>query len=333
MVNPEQALGDLRAHLNAPGWRERARQAALSVAIPTYRREGYLIQTLASLAACDPLPGEVLVVDQTQAHEAETTLALESAVAAGFVRWLRHQPPSATASRNRALREAQGEVLLFLDDDVSVDPGLIEAHWRRYQEDPWLAGVAGRVVEPDFPSAPLPYHFRISLSGRVRHNYEFEALCETRGGAGCNVSLRRNVGLSVGGFDERFVGSANNEDADFIARLAERGRFLYDPAASLVHHAARRGGGRSKEGDAERMRVYFHNDAYYFLRRAQAWQVPLYLARQPLTSLRIAQGAYERVFPGLPLGPAAFPRALAACTQGVLAGFRTYLRSKAASEL
>jgi GT2 family glycosyltransferase len=58
-----------------------------------------------------------------------------------------------------------------------------------------------------------------------------------------NLSVRRERALEVGGFDENFVGVAYRFETDFCRRLRARGgSILFEPAASVRHLKAPRGG-------------------------------------------------------------------------------------------
>jgi len=80
----------------------------LSIAIPTFGREGVLLDTLDQVLAAKPADAEVLVVDQTADHEVATRQRLHAWADAGDIRWIQQQqqqqPPSLTNARNRALR-------------------------------------------------------------------------------------------------------------------------------------------------------------------------------------------------------------------------------------
>ena len=71
-------------------------------------------------------------------------LAREPAADAG-ARYLRTEP-GLTRQRNAGVRAAEGDVVVFLDDDVEVAPGLFAALARGY-EDPGVIGATGVVVE------------------------------------------------------------------------------------------------------------------------------------------------------------------------------------------
>ena len=65
----------------------------LSIIIPTYGRDRVLCDTIAALLVVRDPAGELLVMDQTPTHDAETTEQLASWDQAGVIRWMRHQPP------------------------------------------------------------------------------------------------------------------------------------------------------------------------------------------------------------------------------------------------
>jgi glycosyltransferase involved in cell wall biosynthesis len=104
---------------------------ALSVAIPTYRRDQVLIDTVRDLLAFDPPPAEILVLDQTPEHAPDVATVLRDWDTAGQIRWLRLPEPSIPRAMNRGLLEARQEIVLFLDDDIIPGLGLVAAHARQ----------------------------------------------------------------------------------------------------------------------------------------------------------------------------------------------------------
>ncbi len=75
----------------------------VTIAIPTYRREQVLIDTIECLFRLDPGAAEILVLDQTTEHTPQT-----DAVAAGLdrrrqIRWLRLPEPSIPRAMNQGL--------------------------------------------------------------------------------------------------------------------------------------------------------------------------------------------------------------------------------------
>ena len=100
----------------------------ITVAIPTYRRERVLVETLEYLLALSPPPAEILVLDQTERHEDATTEALQRWHEVGAVRWVRLAEPSIPKAMNQGLLLATQSVVLFLDDDIRPEPDLLRHH-------------------------------------------------------------------------------------------------------------------------------------------------------------------------------------------------------------
>lgn len=212
----------------------------LTVAIPTFGREGVLIHTLEQiLAALDPTRMELLVVDQTPRHEEATERQLRVWQDGGRLRRVTLSPPSLPAARNRAYQEARGEIVLFLDDDVILPPHLLAKHLEAY-EDPALAAVTGQVFNCLDPNRPPPLD---RPREGTRPHALVDAPCSARNISGGNHSVRRHVALAIGGFDEYFVAAALAEDLDFAQRLLDAGhRILYQPEAWIIHLGVKSGG-------------------------------------------------------------------------------------------
>jgi len=209
----------------------------VTIAIPTYRREQVLLDTLAYLAALEAPAAEILVLDQTELHEAATEQALREMNERGLIRWLRLPEPSIPTAMNQGLVQAKCPVVLFLDDDIRPEPGLVAAHGAAhatYAD----ALVAGRVLQPwdegkDY-SGDTRFHF---ATGQGRWIDEF---------MGGNFSVPRALALALGGFDENFVRVAYRFEAEFAHRWLARGhRIRFEPAATLHHLKVVTGGTRT----------------------------------------------------------------------------------------
>jgi GT2 family glycosyltransferase len=231
----------------------------LTIVIPTYGRGEVLLETLKHLFALNPPSSEILVIDQTEEHSSQVSGTLEMWQASGWIRWLRQKSPSIPGAMNRGLLEASHPFVLFLDDDIVPHSGLVEAHARALDET-GAALVAGRIVQPwqvgrDF-SHDDGFHFATVRPAWIQ---------DFMGG---NFSVRRNIMLRLGGFDERFVRVAYNFEAEFAHRLRRAGfRIYYEPTAS-IHHLRVSTGGTRKFGDHLRsFRPDHAVGAYYFILR------------------------------------------------------------------
>ena len=217
----------------------------VTLIIPSYRRGPILSRTLAHLRICEPQAEEWLIVDQS--GQIDSAVEKEIRAAGSKARIIRLERPNAQAARNRAAREARGEILLFLDDDVVPDRDLIEAHRSNYR-DPNIHAVGGFYTEPGENATAktgeevgwLP----LTRLERIPANYVERV--DSPLWPSCNGSIRREVYLKIGGMDENFRYTLY-DDTDLSLRLEKRGyRCVHDPRARLVHLKEPTGGVRPR---------------------------------------------------------------------------------------
>lgn len=242
----------------------------VSIVVPTYCREQVLLDTLGQLLTQDPPALEILVMDQTEQHETATETLLQELSHTNRIRWIRLGKPSIPAAMNQALLQAQSELVLFVDDDVTVDPSLVTNHARAHRQS-GAAAVVGQIIQPwEQPLVPGEDPFRGG-----RHNepdaFRFNAADRHwihRVMAG-NLSVRRDLAIAVGGFDENFVKAAYRFEAEFADRLGTHGhRILFEPSASLHHLKAERGGTREYRLPWTTVKPDHAVGEYYYLFRA-----------------------------------------------------------------
>jgi GT2 family glycosyltransferase len=227
--------------------------AALSIVIPTFKRERVLIETLEHLLRLPNPAHEILVIDQTLTHAPATAEQLELLNAAGQIRWIFHQPPSIPAAMNRGALEAGGELLLFLDDDIVPNAALLESHIAAHAKSQGDL-VAGRVLQPW-------HHDEHDLESFTSAVGEFKQ--EFMGG---NFSISRDLLMNLGGFDENFKGAAYRYEREFADRLLEHGRAIwYEPSALIRHLHHSSGGTRSKGDHLTSWNPRHPVGAYYYL--------------------------------------------------------------------
>ena len=232
------------------------RPLPISVAIPTYRREAVLIDTLRYLLSLPDVAMEILVLDQTETHEFTTSIELENMEKSGQIRWIKLVEPSIPKAMNQALIHANCDIVLFVDDDVRPESDLLVAHLHAhslYAE----ALIAGRVIQPwqegqDF-SRDSEFHFASTKSREVD---EF---------IGCNFSVHRRFSLAIGGFDENFVKVAYRFEAEFAHRFRAARHPIWFESSACLHHLKSEVGGTRTFGDFLRTLRPDHSvGAYYF---------------------------------------------------------------------
>lgn len=140
---------------------------------------------------------------------------------------------------NQGLALAEGEYVLFLNNDTVVTPGWLNAMLRLFQDEP-LCGMVGPVS--NYVSGPQQIEagygpgvegLEAFAASRLpvwrNHCWELPRL------VGFCLLLRRSLAQQLGGFDERF-GLGNYEDDDLCMRVSREGWRLLVACDSFVHH-------------------------------------------------------------------------------------------------
>lgn len=241
-----------------------------SIVIPTMKRPEVLRETLASVIECDPPAHEVIIID-ADPHESARGVVDELAARDGSprFRYLR-SVPSLTRQRNLGIDEAEGDVVVFLDDDVVV-PTLLFVRLDEAYADSDVVGATGQVVEEADQRIGNPRsRIRRLLFGRgqgrftpfgyPRYVIDVHAAHDVEYMLGCFMTARREAAARVR-FDETLGGYALCEDDDFSYRLSRRGRIRYIPNLVVLHHKF----GFSASKDTRAFgRLVVRNRAYLF---------------------------------------------------------------------
>jgi len=125
----------------------------VSVVIPTYDRERLLADTVRSVFDSelgDTGRWQLIVVDDGSAVPAAEVLAGLDVPPQCSMLIARQDNAGVGAARNRGFREALGQIVLFLDDDMILPPGALRAHVEAHRLHP-NAVVFGRSPYVDQP--------------------------------------------------------------------------------------------------------------------------------------------------------------------------------------
>ena len=163
------------------------------------------------------------------------------------IRYIHEEQPGLNIARNRALREAGGEIVVFCDDDAVPDHDWLRAHLRNFA-DPLVMCATGLTMPLELETEAQEIFERYSPFGRgfKRRIYDSSTLSPWeagRAGAGANMSLRRSVLEQIGEFDEALDAgtlTCSGGDTEYFARILTLGfRIVYDPAALSWHRHRR----------------------------------------------------------------------------------------------
>lgn len=326
-------LGEL-ARLSTACPRHIEPRAAVTVAVCTRNRASQLGECLDALRALDYPPHllDVVIVDNAPADASTRDVV----AAYPAMRYVCEPRPGLNWARNRAVREARGEIVAFTDDDVSVDRGWVAALAGAFEEEPHVMCVTGLVVPDELDTRAQILFEQYGGFGRgfVRHVYRVGPRQSAgrmyggtgRFGTGANMAFRRAFFDLEGVFDPALdVGTPANGggDLEMFFRVLKHGHALvYEPAA-VVRHRHRRGYAELR-GQIASNGVGFYA---YLMRTVQAYpDERLAIAR--LGTWWLWWWSVRRLLRAI-VHPRAFPLDLViAELKGSFAGLRRYAKSR-----
>lgn len=239
-----------------------------TVALCTHNHADRLTRTLADLPQISPPAAvwEFLIIDNGSRDATPALLASHTWPAGWDVRVVREEKLGLSNARNRAIAEARGEYIIFLDDDETADPDWLCAYERLiratgadafggrirvlFEEDfrpPWLSDeLLGFLGELNRADAIVP------LTDRGTSFY------------GGNFGFRRVLAGQVGGFDamlgRKGGDNTGGEEVDFYRRLLAAGCKVWWTPEAVIHHRIQ----------AEKLNRGYFRDLHYRQGRMEA---------------------------------------------------------------
>jgi GT2 family glycosyltransferase len=227
----------------------------LSIIIPTYNRPDYLRATVEQVLEQNFTDFELIIIDQSP-----EPISLPSDSRLHYYHFATRL--GAPQAKNEGIARANGEIFVFLDDDIKLSSKDFLAEHSVCYTDPIVGGVAGRVLDQVVRPNTRSTQSIITWGGRTVENLTGTKACTIGSARGANMSLRAEVFRRVGGFDPGYTGNALLEELDMTTRVRAAGwRLVFTPKAELVHFSAPHGGVRSNPQSQEYFR--FRNTAYY----------------------------------------------------------------------
>ncbi len=212
----------------------------VSIIIPVFNQLEYTKQCLEALTRNTPSElYEVVIVNNGSTDGTSDFLRREES--AGSLRAVFNPENLGFAKAcNQGAQIAQGQYILFLNNDTVPQPGWLEAMISMAESDPQIGIVGSRLLYPDgtiqhagiaFTDQGLSYHVFRGAPG------DYPAALESRDWpavTGACLLIRRDLFQRLGGFDEDF--HMYVEDLDLCLRAWEKGfRVAYCPTSVLIH--------------------------------------------------------------------------------------------------
>jgi len=216
-----------------------AQTPAASVVVPSLGRRASLVRVLSALARQQAPQGafEVVVVcDGDRDGSAAACRALAPTLPYDL-RILEQDTQGPASARNRGVHAANGELIVFLDDDVLPDPTLVATHLAAHADQRQLASIGPLLPPTDlalslwggWEERMLCRQYDDMVAGRWKATYrQFYT---------GNAAVRKDQILAAGGFDPSFKRA---EDVELALRLSEQGtKFVFLPQARGWHYVQR----------------------------------------------------------------------------------------------
>ena len=215
----------------------------LSFIICTYNRDKYIYQCLDHLAQNKYWQDwEIVLVDNnsTDKTAVECQRFIEKYPTIEYHYFLEKQQGLSFA-RNRGIKEANGEWLVFLDDDAIVEQDYVTTLLGHLQNYPNI-GAFGGAIEPWFEEGEPNWYSKWAMGfvSAIDRGDKIHIFPENKFPIGANMGIRREVIDKVGLFNTELGRIGNNllagEEKDLFNRIREAGfQILYFPGIKVKH--------------------------------------------------------------------------------------------------
>ena len=169
-------------------------EIAISVVIPVHNGGMNFRACLLSLQAADPPPHEIIVVSD---GDTDGSGRLAEKFGAKVLRIPNPEGPA--RARNLGAHHAEGDILFFVDADVTIRPDAMDRVAAAFQNDTALAAVFGA-----YDDEPLETNFLSQYKNLFHHYVHHTAKREASTFWGACGAIRREIFLEIGGFNEKY---------------------------------------------------------------------------------------------------------------------------------
>ena len=217
----------------------------ISIIICTYNREKYIRPLLESIAKNDyPTTDYEIVLVDNNCTDNTRGVYEQFATANPMVtlRYVVEPEQGLSAARNRGIKEAKGDIIIYVDDDALVDTDYIRQyaeHFATYPETMAAGGPIEPLYETKEPSWMSPYT-KALLTAWMNYGNQVREYPNGRYPGGGNAAYRKEVFERVGLFNTELGRKGNlllaSEEKDIFDKMKALGmKVLYLPTPVLHH--------------------------------------------------------------------------------------------------
>ena len=116
----------------------------ISIIIPTYKRTDYLKDCLGSIIRQRAKDFEILVI--SDGYHPSTDALMKNYSKYKNIRYFKQQNSGPAVARNKGLKSAAGDIIVFLDDDCIVGADWIDKIAQAHARYPEISAIAGSII-------------------------------------------------------------------------------------------------------------------------------------------------------------------------------------------
>jgi glycosyltransferase involved in cell wall biosynthesis len=217
----------------------------ISIVICTYNREKYINPLLESIAKNDfpTTEYEIVLVDNNCTDNTRSVCDQFAAAHPEITfRYVVEQTQGLSAARNKGIQEAQGEIIIYVDDDALVDTTYIGSYATHFATNPEMM-AAGGPIEPLYetkePSWMSPYT-KALLTAWMNYGDKVREYPKGRYPGGGNAAYRKVVFDKVGLFNTELGRKGNlllaSEEKDIFDKMHALGMLVLYLPSPVLHH-------------------------------------------------------------------------------------------------
>ena len=217
----------------------------ISVILCTYNRQKYIYNVLRSIAE-NTLPHDQYEIVLVNNNNTDDTAAECRRFSGDYpdiaFRYCVETNQGLSYARNRGIRESQGDLLAYVDDDATVNPQYLESYATFFARHPQAVAAGGPILPVYETEEPrwMSHYTRQLITGRLYHGDSERQFPRDSYPGGGNACYRRSVFDTIGLFNVELGRKGNSligaEEKDLFDKMNSHNmKFYYIPTAILYH--------------------------------------------------------------------------------------------------
>lgn len=213
--------------------------------IATYNRAEQLMVTLGSVAT-QQYPAsrwECVVVDNnSKDNTRERVEAFASVHPKLNIRYCFEQNQGLSHARNRGIKEAQGEILAFIDDDERIVDDFVAAYVELFNNKSDAMAAGGKIIA-EYPTGRPRWMSKYTerpIANPMDFGQSVRLFPQGHIPGGGNMAMRREVFEQIGAFDTSLGRTGKSliggEESDLFERIAKHNMACYYVPRAVMYH-------------------------------------------------------------------------------------------------